>query len=471
MVKKGQIRESVKEQVPDSTETEQTSEEEAPATAPAEEPKDEKPTDEKVVNGDATEEAKKEEAPAASEVKKKTLKPVKKVIPSWASVDRSKVSTAQLPKPKVQDLVLSILASEGQDSKGVVSASTIKRLVLEDNPDYPMAMLKKTIKKSVEKGIIKQVTGKGFGGSFKLENKKPEKKKAGSKKAAPATGEKAKGPLDNLFPLVFTWACNPKEASVGFIKKYIVKNYPDLMEDERAEVRFKKALEGAESKGQLKRITGKGYSGTFQLVDEADKTGSAFEDAIENAVIAMNEPKDVSVAALRDYLGVYHPEYNTDDRPHALKKALERAVANGWLKQVTGKGFSGTYRLMYPYYPAPKELWGKDYKEKTKESKDKNKDAKEKKKDTPKTKKAKKVVSEDEESDDDDEDEDDDDAEVIPTPKKRGAPSPRKSAAPPTKKVKKEPAVKKKTEKKSKKPVVAKKNKPAPKKVKGKGKK
>ena len=35
-------------------------------------------------------------------------------------------------------------------------------------------------------------------------------------------------PLEEIFPLVFTWACNPKEASVGLIKKYLVANYPDL---------------------------------------------------------------------------------------------------------------------------------------------------------------------------------------------------------------------------------------------------
>ena len=54
--------------------------------------------------------------------------------------------------------------------------------------------------------------------------------------------------------------------------------------------------------GQLRRLTGKGFSGTFQLVDGANKTGGKFEDAIENAIISMNEPKEVSVTGLRDYL-------------------------------------------------------------------------------------------------------------------------------------------------------------------------
>jgi hypothetical protein len=48
---------------------------------------------------------------------------------------------------------------------------------------------------------------------------------------------------------------------------------------------------------------GKGFSGTFALVDGSRKTGAKYEDAIESAVIAMNEPKDASVTAIRDYLG------------------------------------------------------------------------------------------------------------------------------------------------------------------------
>ena len=49
-------------------------------------------------------------------------------------------------------------------------------------------------------------------------------------------------------------------------------------------------------------IIGKGMSGTVALVDGADKTGTKFEDPIESAIIAMNEPKECSVNKLRDYL-------------------------------------------------------------------------------------------------------------------------------------------------------------------------
>merc|ERR1712215_231316 len=165
--------------------------------------------------------------------------------------------------------------------------------------------------------------------------------------------------------------------------------------------------------------------------------GAKFEDALENAIIAMSEPKQVSVNSLRDYLSVYHPEYNTDQRPTVLKNALERSVAKGWLKQISGKGFAGTYRLMHPYYPSPRELWGELFEGK-KEKVEKS---------TPK--KAKKRAAAESESEEESEDE----GEVVPKPKKRGAPTPRKTAAAPVKKVAKK-AVK----------TVAKKAKAAPKK-------
>ena len=113
-------------------------------------------------------------------------------------------------------------------------------------------------------------------------------------------------------------------------------------------------------KGQLKRVTGTGMSGTFALVDGAQKFGGRYEDAIEDAIIANNAPKDASVAALRDYCGEYHKEDETDMKPQVLLKALQRAEARGHIERVSGKGgFTGSFQLAHPYYPSPKELWGK----------------------------------------------------------------------------------------------------------------
>lgn len=269
---------------------------------------------------------------------------------------------------------------------------------------------------------------------------------------------------------MFTWAINPKEASVGFIKKYLVANYPEqsLGEDLKT---YRKALETAEKNGQLERLTGKGFSGTFRLVDGASKLGTVFGDAFENACIAMNEPKDLSVAKLRDYLGFYHAEYNTDNKPLVLKRALDRAVEKGWLSQISGKGFAGTYRLMHPYYPGPKELWGKDFVE-PKDKRDRDEEPKPKKAKkaeapaTPKRKSAKKAAASDSEDDDEDDDDDAEEEAYKPSAKKRGAPTPRKTAdGPPKKKAKVEKPAKKSKKAAGKKeaaPVVAKKSRPPP---------
>lgn len=444
MVKKAQAAAAIAEM-----EAAEANNEKAPETAPevetpenndAEDKKEEETKDKET----AEKEAEKVDAPAAE---KKATKPVKKVVPAWASLSdkaRAKLPASKLPKPKLQDAIVAAITEAGKDSKGVVSVGTIRKLVLEDNPELPKAFLKKAILKALERGVIKQVKGKGCSGSFKLDtSKKPEKKVAGKDKKKTASKSVSRDPLENLFPLVFTWACNPKEASVPLIRKYLAKNFPELDVEGKA---FKKALENAESKGQLERITGNGFSGTFQLVDGAKKTGGAYEDAFENALIAMNEPKDVGVPSLRDYLGVYHPEYNTDQKPQILKNALDRAVKNGWLDQVTGKGFSGTYRLMYPFHPSPRELWGADYVDPQKK--------REEKESKPKAAKRAAVESEDESEDESD------DEEVVPAPKKRGVPVARKTAAPAKKAKKAAPAAKK-----VKKPAVVKKSKPAPKKV------
>ena len=44
-----------------------------------------------------------------------------------------------------------------------------------------------------------------------------------------------------------------------------------------------------------------------------------------------------------------------------------RCEAKGWIKRVTGRGMSGTFRLAVPYRPSPRELWGEWYEEEEEE--------------------------------------------------------------------------------------------------------
>merc|ERR1739838_1175432 len=161
------------------------------------------------------------------------------------------------------------------------------------------------------------------------------------------------------------------------------------------------------AKGQVDQITGKGASGTFALENGAKKTGTSYEDPIEDAIIASNEPKDASVTALRHYLAEFHTEYNVKDRPKVLKNALERAEDKGWLVRVTGKGFNGTFRLSYPYIPSPKDLWREAYVDP-----DQEKPAKKKRK-------VQEDSSDEEESSSEEDESESEEEEVVPVSKSR----------------------------------------------------
>merc|ERR1711860_387336 len=112
-------------------------------------------------------------------------------------------------------------------------------------------------------------------------------------------------------------------------------------------------------------------------------------------------------------------------KPKVLKSALDRALAKGWITQISGKGFSGTYRLCHPYYPSPRELWGKDFVEPKERTAAKAEPSPKKKA----VKRAAESESEDESSEEEEEEE-----AYKPKKGKRGPPSPRKTVEPAPKK-------------------------------------
>jgi len=185
---------------------------------------------------------------------------------------------------------------------------------------------KNALKKALAKGCIKQVRNSYKvmpEKSWKKEAKKPDAKK-GKKKSTNLP------PLEELFPHIFTWACDPKEASARLIKRYITQHFPNLS----PEVKLKKAIESMVNRGQLEQITGTGGSqGTFQLKDGAKKTGNQYEDPIEDAIIASNSPKDIGIRKLHHYLLDYHLEYDIDNKPQVLRSAMARAEEKGWIKR------------------------------------------------------------------------------------------------------------------------------------------
>jgi len=406
-----------------------------------------------------------------AEVKKK---PKKNKIPSWATLSDkalAKVKPGQMTAPGGSTSINTIVEAikECANDKGLAAYISIKKYIYKHQPSWPKMTFKTALRNAVKKGRVKQVRNSYKlvnEGKVKAEKPKAEKSKKKDSKKSSSTGTKA-CPLEELFPHIFTWVCEPKEASYGLIKKYIIKHFPNL----NADTGLKKAMENMCLKGQLEQITGKGASGTFALENGAKKTGTAYEDPVEDAIIASNLPKDCSVASLKHYLHEYHLEYDIKNKPKVLRSALDRAESKGWIIRISGAGMSGSFRLAHDYIPSPKDLWRDDYKPSDYE---------------PKKKKAKTYDSSDEsESEEESEDSSDDDSdseaeEVLPKSTKRldqrkkaparSAPAAKKTKAKPKKATPKKPAPAKKskkaTPKKGKKATPKKDKKATPKKVK-----
>ncbi|XP_056462306.1 heterochromatin protein 1-binding protein 3 isoform X4 [Gadus chalcogrammus] len=358
---------------------------------------------------------------------KAKVKKMKKTIPPWASISANKKMAAAVSgfaraTPRVDEVLLEAVKS-GSERTGM-SYMSILKYVTKNYPslelDKRKYLIKKALKKHLEKGSIKQLKGKGFAGSFAAQKQPANKKSSSSSAAAAVKGE----PLGDALPLIITRLCEPKEASYILIKKYLEQHFPQLHIDNRPDL-LKSALVRAVDRGHLERITGKGASGTFQLKRTGDKVllaGGALEDAISAAIIAMNEPKTCSTTTLRKYL-CHANEDSTETRIVALlRKTLTKCKMLGWMDQITGTGLNGTYRLAFPYYPSPAVLFPDRV------------IAPPKKKKTPqRTSDTSEEESESEESEEEEEESDD---EPPPPPKRKAGkrPAPKTRRPPPSKK-------------------------------------
>ena len=101
---------------------------------------------------------------------------------------------------------------------GNASAPAIRNYLASNHPDLPKHLYKMAVKRALDKQLIRQTKGVGFSGSFRVApaGSAPGNKKAGGKKKQAASA--AKGSIEDALPLVFTWVCNPKEASFAYIK-------------------------------------------------------------------------------------------------------------------------------------------------------------------------------------------------------------------------------------------------------------
>uniref|UniRef100_A0A2I3G7T9 Heterochromatin protein 1-binding protein 3 n=1 Tax=Nomascus leucogenys TaxID=61853 RepID=A0A2I3G7T9_NOMLE len=293
---------------------------------------------------------------------------VKKTIPSWATLSASQLARAQKqtpmassPRPKMDAILTEAIKACFQKSGASVVA--IRKYIIHKYPSLELErrgyLLKQALKRELNRGVIKQVKGKGASGSFVVvqKSRKTPQKSRNRKNRSSAVDPEPQVKLEDILPLAFTRLCEPKEASYSLIRNMclsiILSLEPQLL---------KNALQRAVERGQLEQITGKGASGTFQLKKSGEKPllgGSLMEYAILSAIAAMNEPKTCSTTALKKYVLENHPGTNSNYQMHLLKKTLQKCEKNGWMEQISGKGFSGTFQLCFPYYPSPGVLFPK----------------------------------------------------------------------------------------------------------------
>uniref|UniRef100_A0A670J392 Heterochromatin protein 1-binding protein 3 n=1 Tax=Podarcis muralis TaxID=64176 RepID=A0A670J392_PODMU len=358
----------------ESASTVEEQENETPPAAPHEaEPTKEPEVEEKEGEAKPAEEAKKEEKDQVKEEKKK----VKKTIPAWATLSASQLARAQKQthmaassRPKMDAILIEAIKACYQ--KGGASVVAIRKYIIHKYPSLELErrgyLLKQALKRELERGVIRQVKGKGASGSFVVapnSGKTAPKSRDRKRSSSSASGPEQQVKLEDILPLAFTRLCEPKEASYSLIKKYVSQYYPKLKVDIRPQL-LKNALQRAVEKGQLEQITGKGASGTFQLKKSGEKPllgGSLMEDAILSAIAAMNEPKTCSTTALKKYVLENHPGSNSSFQVHLLKRTLQKCEKYGWMEQISGKGFSGTFQLCFPYYPSPGVLFPEKQKE------------------------------------------------------------------------------------------------------------
>ncbi|XP_014872737.1 heterochromatin protein 1-binding protein 3 isoform X2 [Poecilia latipinna] len=292
--------------------------------------------------------------------KKSKSKKVKRTIPAWASVTTHKkipVSNFAGTQNKVENVLVEAIGSSN-DRSGM-SFQSVMKYMLKKYPGMEFhkkkTLIKKSMKKHLEKGTIKQLKGKGLSGTFAIGKAPPQ-----SKKGVPKQEN-----LGDALPLIITRLCEPKEASYNLIKKYLEQHFPNFNIENRPDL-LKTALVRAVEKGHLEQITGTGARGTFQLkraAKESQLKGSTLEDAITVAITAMNEPKTCSTTSLRKYLVDSNKDVKENLLVASLRRTLTKCKVLGWMEQITGHGFTGTYQLSFPFYPSPTTLYPDKFKD------------------------------------------------------------------------------------------------------------
>ncbi|OWF51861.1 heterochromatin protein 1-binding protein 3-like [Mizuhopecten yessoensis] len=245
------------------------------------------------------EEAKEEEAKEAKEAKEGEAKegedgeaPKKKTRKSKKNKDKKKKNskksawrgTASMHSdPQSVSDTFSLAITYMSDPKDA-SITKIKKYIADHYPDSNMdTKLKKALEKGAEKGIWEQVSGSGGTGKFRLlaEDFNPSEAKS----------------MEDMVCQAIVACHEPKQASAGLIKKYIIEYHPEFGIDNKPHL-YKGALKRACLNKKIKQLSGIGASGSFQLVSSfypspAILAGDADAEAEEAAVEREDDNEEV----------------------------------------------------------------------------------------------------------------------------------------------------------------------------------
>ncbi|KAL7843339.1 hypothetical protein AOLI_G00248510 [Acnodon oligacanthus] len=121
------------------------------------------------------------------------------------------------------------------------------QLNVENRPD----VLKNCLQRSVEKGYLEQITGKGASGTFQL-------KKSGNKVLLGG------GLLEDAIVAAITAMNEPKSCSISTLRKFLLENFKD-QSVYLLVANLKRTLQRCKMMGWMEQITGHGLSGSYQL--------------------------------------------------------------------------------------------------------------------------------------------------------------------------------------------------------------
>ncbi|ELT96877.1 hypothetical protein CAPTEDRAFT_224518 [Capitella teleta] len=198
----------------------------------------------------------------------------------------------------------------------LASVSRIKKYILDHyHQDVDMEKLRKVLQAGVDQGSWGQVTGaSATSGSYQLLLEDFD----------PMEDDELAGKITNAIMA----SHEPKQCSFGLLKRYVAKYHPDFKVEERPS-RMRKAVERALDQGLLRRLTGIGCSGTFQLakpfvpspsVLAGNDTASDYEEYFSGHSDAGIE-KGVKGFQVEDFQDAYKPRPTKRHGRQAATKA------------------------------------------------------------------------------------------------------------------------------------------------------